>query len=65
MKFVYPTHSSSGFYVHCVLKQERYGIEVQVLIIFLMASEIFMLLDLFSFARRPFEDTPKLSEWFY
>lgn len=51
--------------MHCVLKQERYGIEVQVLIVFLMASEIFMLLDLFSFARRPFEDTPKLSEWFY
>lgn len=42
--FVYTTLSGSAFYVHCTLKQE-----FPVLIIFLMASEIFMLLDLFSF----------------
>lgn len=46
-----------SFFAHCALKEECNGIEVPVLILFLMASEIFMFLDLFSFDLRPVKDT--------
>lgn len=55
--FVYSTHTGSVFYVHYALKQECSGIEVPGLIIFLMGSEVFLLLHLFLFAMRPFKDT--------